>query len=385
MSGAEPRKRVLLLEQGEGLWGPQRALLSLAPLLEDLGFDQILAGPTGPLADAWLAAGRSHECVPAPRTRSIRNATGRLSVWRAAREVARTALSSLRIARIARRNRVDVIVAHNHWSHLEGVLAGKLARVPVIVHLHEHHEEDALGRLRRFAVTSAQRTVAVSDSIRRGLPETSWSRMEVIRNGTAATTAVPDETIVRLRAELGTTGRVVVALARYQPEKGLDDLIEAVALLPAELDDVHVLLAGGSREDDSYERYLRRLAEDRAPGKVQFLGFRDDAAALLALAEVCVLPSRREGLPLVALEAQAAGCPLIAAAVGGIPEVVEHDATGLLFPPGDVEALSAALRRLLDDAALRERLRRAALERVAREGTLERQAEAFAGVLRPLV
>jgi glycosyltransferase involved in cell wall biosynthesis len=209
--------------------------------------------------------------------------------------------------------------------------------------------------------------------------------MEVIRNGTAATTAVPDETIVRLRAELGTTGRVVVALARYQPEKGLDDLIEAVALLPAELDDVHVLLAGGSREDDSYERYLRRLAEDRAPGKVQFLGFRDDAAALLALAEVCVLPSRREGLPLVALEAQAAGCPLIAAAVGGIPEVVEHEATGLLFPPGDVEALSAALRRLLDDAALRERLRRAALERVAREGTLERQAEAFAGVLRPLV
>lgn len=382
MTGVERQKRVLLLEQGEGLWGPQRGLLALAPLLENLGFEQILAGPPGPLADAWRSAGRHHECVPAPRTRSIRNAAGRLSVWRATRELLRTASSSLRIARIARARKVDVIVAHNHWSHLEGVLAGRIARTPVVVYLHEHHQDDALGRLRRIAVAKAQRTIAVSDSVRRAFPTHEQASIEVIHNGTAPPRPVAPETIAGLRSELGVHGRVVLALARYQPEKGLDELIEAVALLPPGFDDVQFLLAGGSREDDSYERRLRSLAESRAPGRVQFLGFRDDASALLALADVCVLPSRREGLPMVALEAQAAGCPLIAAAVGGVPEVVEHDVTGWLFAPGDVPALAAALERLLDDEELRDRLRRTGLERVARAGTLQRQAEAFASVLR---
>jgi glycosyltransferase involved in cell wall biosynthesis len=377
--------RVLLLDQGEGLWGTQQALLRLAPLLDAFGIEQILAAPAGPLAQAWTAAGRKHELVPAPKGRSARGRWGRPSIGKVLRELTRILVSGLRIAKIARANRVQVIVAHNHWSHLEGVLAGRLARLPVLVHLHVQHKDDALGRLRRFAVSKAAGTVAVSDAIRRTLPPPMWERVEVIRNGTPPAEQVAEATRQRLRRELGGLGgRVVIALARYQREKGLDDLINALAALPREFDDVQLLLAGGSYEGDPTEAYLRRLADERMSGRVQFLGFRSDAPELLALADVCVLPSHDEGLPLVALEAQAAGCPFVAAAVGGVPEVVEHDVNGLLFRPGDVECLSVELARVLSDSRLRDRLRANGLAYVVEHGSLERQAESLARVLRAI-
>jgi glycosyltransferase involved in cell wall biosynthesis len=381
--GGTSQLRVLVLDQGEGMWGAQQSLMRLAPLLDALGIEQILAAPAGPLAQAWKAAGRQHELVSAPQTRSIRGGSGRLSVGRATRELVRTVAAGVRIAKIARAKRVQVIVASNHWSHLEGVVAGRLARLPVVVYLHEHQRDDALGRLRRFAVGNATCTVAVSDSIRRALPASVRERVEVIRNGAPPTAPLSDATRERLRTELGIQGRrVVIALARYQREKGLDDLIDAVAALPEEFDDVELLLAGGSREDDSYEVTLRRLADERVQGRVQFLGFRDDALALLAVAHVCVLPSHNEGLGIVALEAQAAGCPLVAAAVGGIPEIVEHGVSGLLFQSGNVEQLSAMLARVLSDSHLRNHLSENGLARVAADGTVEQQADSFARVLR---
>jgi glycosyltransferase involved in cell wall biosynthesis len=381
-NGSVSELRVLLLDQGEGMWGTQQALMRLAPLLDERGIEQILAAPAGPLAHAWTSAGRLHELLPAPRGRSARGRSGRPSVRKAMRELIRTIVTGARIAKIARANRVNVIVANNHWSHLEGVVAGRLARLPVLLYLHVHHKNDALGRLRRFAVRNATRTVAVSDSVRRALPASMWERVEVIRNGTPAAAAVSDATRERLRAELGVLGRrVVIALSRYEHDKGLDDLINAVADMPDTFDDVQLLLAGGAYEGDPTELYLRRLAEERMPGRVQFLGFRADAQALLTLADVCVLPSHTEGLGIVALEAQAAGCPFVAAAAGGIPEIVEHGVSGLLFPPGDVEQLSAELARVLSDSELRSRLRANGLAHVSREGTLERQAESLARIL----
>jgi L-malate glycosyltransferase len=383
--GGTRELRVLHLDQGEGMWGTQQALMRLAPLLDAFGIEQILAAPAGPLAQAWTSAGRRHELVPASKSRSARSRSGRLSIGRAIRELIRTVVSGIRIAEIARANRVHVIVAHNHWSHLEGVLAGRLVRLPVLVHLHVQQRNDALGRLRRFAVTKATSTVAVSDAIRRALPASMWERVEVIRNGTPPAAPVSDATRERLRTELGSLERrVVIALSRYEREKGLDDLINAMAALPDEFDDVQLILAGGSYEGDPTELYLRRLADERMPGRVQFLGFRSDAQALLTVADVCVLPSHNEGLPLVALEAQAAGCPLIAATAGGIPEIVEHGVSGLLFPPGDVEQLSAELARVLSDSQLRSHLRANGLAQVAADGTLKRQAESLAHVLRAI-
>ena len=89
---------------------------------------------------------------------------------------------------------------------------------------------------------------------------------------------------------------------------------------------------------------------------MRLLGTRDDVPALLAEAGIFVLSSRSECLPMSVIEAMAAGLPVVATAVGGIPELVEHERTGILVPPGDARALAAALSRLAGDAGLRQRM-----------------------------
>jgi len=124
-----------------------------------------------------------------------------------------------------------------------------------------------------------------------------------------------------------------------------------------------LLLVGDGPE----ERLLRsRAAELGLGGSVRFLGFRQDIPSLLALAEALVLPSLNEGFGLVLLEAMAMGKPVVASAVGGIPEVVLDGRTGLLVPPADPEALAVAILRLLEDPRAAQRLGEAGRER-ARE------------------
>jgi glycosyltransferase involved in cell wall biosynthesis len=121
--------------------------------------------------------------------------------------------------------------------------------------------------------------------------------------------------------------------------------------------------------------------------RIMLLGARDDATELMAAADLLVLPSWREGLPNVVLEAMQAGCPVVATRVGGIPEAVDDGATGLLVPRDDDAALAAALARLEGDPALRARLAAAAAERCAREHGAEQMVTAmravYASVLAP--
>lgn len=379
---------MLVLEQGEGLWGAQQVVLRLAPLLDERGLEQVLAAPgAGPLAAAWRGSGRRHVDVPAPRTRGIRGSSGRLSVWKLTREMARTTVSILRIAKTIRRVRADVVLANNHWSHVEGVVAARLVRRPIVLHLHTQSKADALGRLRGLAVLAATRAVAVSEAIRKALPRRARGRVDVVRNGIDVARYARGRGGGRLRRELGVDADtpIVLSLSRYEADKGLDELIRAVSMLPGDLAAVRVVLAGGSRENTSHADYLGRLGSELLGDRVRFLGFREDILELLGAADVCVLPSHDEGLPLVVLEAQAAGCPLVASNAGGIPEIVEHGVTGLLFPVGDVASLATELERLLTDAALRDHLRSEARRQVAVSGTLDRQADALAEILRSVV
>jgi glycosyltransferase involved in cell wall biosynthesis len=264
--------------------------------------------------------------------------------------------------------RPDVVHAQDRRAGLLARAAAKALRLPVVYTLHGApdgladlvpgnlraaprrrrdrlyylHAERALARLggRVVVASRALRTYAVSCI---GLPE---DRVDVVPNGLdLARWTLPHE---------GGAGVLWVGL--MVPVKRLDVLAEAMALLP----EVPAVLAGSGPDRPA------------VPPNVTMPGFVADVRPLLAKADVLVLPSAAENCPLVVLQAMAAGLPVVASGVGGVPELVADGETGLLVPPGDAEALADALRNLLRDKALRARMGVAGRARVEREFTLAR-------------
>ncbi|WP_239334070.1 glycosyltransferase family 4 protein [Frankia sp. CiP3] len=382
------RCRLLVVEQGEGLWGAQRYLLRLAPLLRDRGVEQILAAPAGSAtAAAWRAAGLLHVVLPAPDDRGIRAPDGRLSPVGAVREFGRTAMLARRTAALVRLLDVDAVHANSHWSHLQCVLAGRLTNRPVVLHLHEENEPDLIGRLRGLAVRGAQASVAVSGAVAASLPPAAARRTQVIRNGvdTDALRPGPADPAVRAQLAADPSAPVVLALSRLDPRKGVDNVIRAVASLPGRFARTQLAVAGAPSLDPAHARTLRELGASLLGVRIRFLGPRTDIADLLRACDALVLASSLEGLPLSVLEAQACGTPVVAFPTAGIPEIVTDGVTGLLARAGDVDDLTRRLTDLLGNPDYAERISIAARANVLARHTLTQQADSQAELLRSLM
>ena len=166
-----------------------------------------------------------------------------------------------------------------------------------------------------------------------------------------------------LRAEMGVPPDrpVILHVAHLRPIKDHPTLLHACAQLRDAGGDFALWLVGYGPD----EARLRALADElRLAGCCHFLGRREDIPTLMAAADIAVLTSRQEGLPGAIMEAMAAGLPVAATDVGGVPELVQPEQTGLLVPPADPAALAAALRRLLADNILRQQLGRAGQARL---------------------
>ncbi len=171
---------------------------------------------------------------------------------------------------------------------------------------------------------------------------------------------VPPETAVALRRSLdiAANATVLLTVGRLSKEKGHSDLLRALALMRAAGEPkLDLLLAGDGPERSALEALC---AELNLQDSVHFLGFQVNVRPLYGIADLFVLPSHSEGSPNVLLEAIDAGVPIIATAVGGIPEIVENEVSALLVDQQNETALASAIRRMLGDEALRERLRSSA-------------------------
>jgi len=385
------RARVLVVEQpGEGLWGTQQYLLRLAPLLEARGYDQILAAPeSSAVARAWRQQGRPHVHFPVPLERKIRRDgdQGPISPLLLTRELARTAANVRRIAALGSALQVDCIHANTHLSHLEAALGGRIAGLPVVLHLHEIIPPGIADRLRAAAVRIADASVSVSKAVADRLPEPARNRVTIIRNGVDPVALAPGPVDPDVRRELAAdpTAPVVLSLSRLVPHKGVDHLVRAVAALPGEQARTQLAIVGAANLDPPYMVYLGALAAELLGPRVRFLGPRQDIAAVLRASDVFALASSREGLPLVVLEAQACGTPVVAYPAPGTSEIVRDGETGLLARQDDVAHLAACIGRVLTDPDLRAHLARAARVQVVSAFTLERQADRQARLLDELV
>jgi len=185
-----------------------------------------------------------------------------------------------------------------------------------------------------------------------------------------------------LRSELGLTSEtpLVGTAVVFRPQKALEVLLEAHARLLRSMPDVHLAIAGDGPTRAEVERRARELSLD---GHVHFLGHRDDVDAILRSFDVAALSSDFEGSPLFVLECMANGTPIVATAVGGIPQMVLDGETGVLVPPRDPEALAAAIGHLLVDPERRAMLAAAAANRLSDFG-IDAVARRFADLYETL-
>jgi glycosyltransferase involved in cell wall biosynthesis len=281
------------------------------------------------------------------------------------------------LLRLIREERPDILHSHKFGSNVWGALFGRAYRLPAVIAQeqtwsfegspHRVALDFVIGRLADayVAVSTADRDRMIKRE--RVPPE----KITVIPNA-----YVPrvDDASGDLRAELGLPpeAKLVGTAAVLRPQKALEVLMEAFGTLAGH-PDAHLVIAGeGSRK----EPLRQQAAELGVSDRTHFIGRREDVPMLLENFDIAAMSSDYEGTPLFALECMAHGTPLLATDVGGLPDLIDDDVSGVLVPPRDPAAMNRALDRLLSDDELRDRLGAAAAERSA-EFRIDRIAPRF--------
>lgn len=285
-----------------------------------------------------------------------------------------TARQLTRFARWCRRERIAIVQTCDLYANIFALPGAALARVPVrIGSRRELNPDKTAGQiwLQRQAYRAATRIVANSSAARHVLESEGIApgAIAVVPNGVDLG-AFPERPADALLASPGT----VVTVANLRAEKGHEVLIAAAALLAGEFRGVEFKIVGDGPRRADLERRVRAAGLER---QVTFAGHCEDVNRVLAGADLFVLPSRSEAFPNSVIEAMAAGLPVVATAVGGLLDLVDHDRTGLLVQAGDAEALASAIRRLLRDRTAAARLGRAARAHIAERYSFDRMVRAF--------
>jgi glycosyltransferase involved in cell wall biosynthesis len=282
--------------------------------------------------------------------------------------------SIAQMARLFRRERVGVLHTHSGGPLLFGAPAARLAKVPRVVHT-RHHGPDLGSSRRAFAgMAFAARWVdcvacVADDGARRAAEEgIDASKIKTVWNGID---------LDRFAFRGPAPGGPAVVVARLNPEKDVETLLRASAIVARQLPEYRLEIAG----DGPSRTALESLAKELNLGEqAKFLGRVDDVPALLSRASMLVLPSRMEGISLTLLEAMARGLPCVATRVGGNPEVVIDGETGLLVAAEDPESLARAIQTLWDNPERAKALGHAGRARAERHFDIRRTVATYESI-----
>jgi glycosyltransferase involved in cell wall biosynthesis len=274
-----------------------------------------------------------------------------------------------RLARQIAHDRIDIVHAYNFYGNVFAIPPARLTAPVVVASIRDRspYLTPMQKRVQRYACQFADRILVNADAVREWLvTEEGYdpSNIVVIRNGVDMTRFNGAPAGDRIRGELALppSARLVVVVSRLTRLKGIEHFLEAAAALKPRYPDVRFLIVGEtSPPDPAYLVELQQLAATLGViDRVTFTGRRSDIPEVLGAAAVSVMPSLNEALSNVLLESMAAAAPVVATRVGGTPEALDDGVTGLLVPPGDAGAITAAVSRMLDDRELACRLGRAA-------------------------
>lgn len=291
--------------------------------------------------------------------------------------------SVLALRRLFQEHRPTHLNTHSSRDTLLAALAARsLLRRPHIVrtrHLILPPTHPATYTWLPDRVVTVSQAVA-DDLIARGVPAT---RIRVVPTGVDLQRFDPQRVTSQLRQELGLAPDTLLVgtLAILRNKKGHRDLLAAIPQVLARLPAVHFVIAGDGPQEEKLRTEAERLG---ISSHVHFLGLRRDVPEILSALDLFVLPTREEALGTAFLEAQAMGVPVIGTRVGGVPETLRENETGLLVPANDPAALATALLDLLSQPEKRAAFARAARPWVESRFSIERMGEAMLQVYREL-
>ena len=334
--------RVLHVDPERGFSGGETQVLALATHLRDDGHEILVAAhPGGPLAARLAERGLATAPIECRFGHDPR--------------------AGLALRAAARRFRADVV--HHHTSRALSLAPYVSRDVVQVVTRRMDYAPRGAGWYVRWLYGRMDAVIAISRAARTALAARGIDaeRVAIVPSGVAVETFRDlDRAAARASLGIAAAAQVVAIVASLHERKGHAVLLDALARLAAEGLEPLCLAAGTGPEGDALQDRAQRLG---VSARVRWLGQVADVRAVLAAADAVVMPSLAEGLGVAAIEAMAAGRPVIASAVGGLPELVSDGVQGLLVPPGDAAALATALARCIGDASLRERLGVAGRER----------------------
>ena len=292
------------------------------------------------------------------------------------------------VLQAVRHGHYDLLHAHTPRTLLIARLVGALAHIPVVYHVHSPAAHDSTsswnnwlnGHMETACLRGVAKIITVSQSLAQSLRDSGMSedRITVVPNGVPA---------VPLDPRPQPTGSWTLGtIALFRPRKGTEILLEALALLRDRNVPVKLRAVGPFESDRYREKLLDLVAKHRLERLVTWTGFTDNVTEELQRMDLMVLPSLfGEGMPMVVLEAMAAGVPVVASRVEGVPEVIRDQQEGLLVPPGDAPALADAVASLVqgqhDWTQMRQRAQQRHAERFSAQAMAAGVSEVYRRVL----
>jgi len=360
---------VAQLIESDGPGGAERVVADLAAALQSAGARSVVFLPAN--GEGWLA-------------RQLQGTGVAIEYFTITRPFSPACARSLAAAF----RHHDIAVAHSHEFSLAvyGSWASWFAGVHHLITMHgSRYYADRVRRrvAMRSAIALSGRTIAVSNGLADALSRDLFvprSRIATIANGVHHVPA-PSTT---LRDELGLSGadRLLVSVGNLYPVKGHRHLIDAIGILAERYPAVHLAIGG---RGDLADALVARARELGVSDRLHLLGLRSDIGAVLAAADIFVLPSLSEGLPMALLEAMFAGCPIVATDVGEVSTALAGGEVGVLVQPGNPMSLSHGLAMLLSDSSrardLGERARRRAAAEYGSSRMVDRYADAYQALL----
>lgn len=366
-TGSARQTGVLYVANSAAIGGGNRVLMDLIAGLDRSRFTPHLIAPfEGPLGEWAARTGVGCRVLPDG------DWTGRCGL---ARRTSRLVMAILQSG-------ARIVHASSHTCYRAAGLAGTLTRALRVCHLGFPPESEELRWSFRFGpdvVIGCHEQQA--DIVRAQLKAF---------GSTARTVAIPnaiDLEVFSPRSEdyrkpaWCPPGRLVLIVGHLSEVKGYPTFVDAAARVAAAGEQCTFAALGSETASPGYAQHLSQYVAERGlSDRVRFLGWRNDVADVLRAADIVVLPSLAEGLPLAVLEAMGCGRPVIASSVGGIVDAIDDGVTGLLVPPADAEALALSLLRLLRDGDLADRIGRRAREHAVERFGLSRFAASIRSV-----